>query len=50
MELNILLNVHNGVIKNKEKTTKNYPLKKFSMNSFMNVVGFKIIQIGQFNS
>ncbi|RNA43038.1 hypothetical protein BpHYR1_042902 [Brachionus plicatilis] len=37
MALDVLLNTLTGVGKIKEKTTKNYPLKKFHLNSFMNV-------------
>lgn len=51
MILNVLLLTHRDVRKIKEKTVKNYPLKKFHLNSFMNVVskknkiffGFKLI-------
>lgn len=40
MLLEILLHTHSDVRKVKEKTTQNYPLKKFHLNSFMNVVSF----------
>lgn len=38
MSLEILLNCQVEVRKFKEKTLKNYPIKKFHLNSFMNVV------------
>jgi hypothetical protein len=41
MQLNILLNVNNNVLKSRDKTMKNYPLKKFCLNSFMNVVSLE---------
>lgn len=41
MALDVLLNTLTDVSKVKEKTTKNYPLKKFHLNSFMNVVSFE---------
>ena len=37
MALDVLLNVHSDVRKTKSKTLNNYPLKKFHMNTFMNV-------------
>ncbi len=36
--LDVLLNTYNDVKRNKEKTLNNYPLKKFHLNSVMNVV------------
>ena len=38
MALDVLLNVHNEVHKSKSKTLNNYPIKKFHLNTFMNVV------------
>lgn len=38
MAIDILLNTHNDVRKVRDKTLKNYPLKKFHLNSFMTVV------------
>lgn len=38
MTLDVLLNVHNEVRKSKSKTLNNYPIKKFHLNTFMNVV------------
>lgn len=40
MVLDILLGTNNDVRKVKDKTLKNYPLKKFHLNSFMNVVSW----------
>ena len=45
MELNILLQVNTNVTKSRDKTMKNYPLKKFCLNSFMNVVNFLLLLI-----
>lgn len=38
MVIDVLLNTNKSVNKMKDKTLKNYPIKKFHMNSFMNVV------------
>jgi hypothetical protein len=37
MILDVLLHTHSDVRKVKEKTLNNYPIKKFHLNSFMNV-------------
>ncbi len=37
MIIDILLNTNKDVRKNRDKTLRNYPLKKFHLNSFMNV-------------
>jgi hypothetical protein len=38
MIIDVLLNTNKSVNKIKDKTLKNYPIKKFHLNSFMNVV------------
>ena len=38
--IDILLYTHSDVRKTKNKTLHNYPLKKFHLNSFMNVVRY----------
>lgn len=40
MMIDILLYTHSDVRKTKNKTLHNYPLKKFHLNSFMNVVSY----------
>ncbi len=52
MAIDILLNTHNDVRKVRDKTLKNYPLKKFHLNSFMTVVSieyFKLIRENLFS-
>jgi hypothetical protein len=41
--IDILLYTHSDVRKTKNKTLNNYPLKKFHLNSFMNVVRLSTI-------
>lgn len=43
MLLEVLLGTHSDVRKVREKTVKNYPLKKFHLNSFMNVVSLGVL-------
>lgn len=38
MIIDVLLKTNKSVQKVEERTLKNYPLKKFHLNSFMNVV------------
>lgn len=37
MIIDVLINTNRSVNKMKDKTLKNYPIKKFHLNSFMNV-------------
>lgn len=37
MIIDVLINTNKNVNKMKDKTLKNYPIKKFHLNSFMNV-------------
>ena len=46
MTLDVLLKTNTDVEKVKDKTLKNYPLKKFHLNSFMNVVSIICITVG----
>ena len=44
MTMDILLHAHNDVTKARDRTLNNYPLRKFHLNSFMNVVSIKYQQ------
>ena len=43
--IDILLYTHTDVRKTKSKTLNNYPLKKFHLNSFMNVVSGQFVAL-----
>lgn len=50
MALDVLLQTLTDVDKVKDKTIKNYPLKKFHFNSFMNVVSLKNLNLIKFKN
>jgi hypothetical protein len=35
--IDVLVHAHNDIVKTRDRTLKNYPLRKFHLNAFMNL-------------